>query len=351
VLTTSFGHLWLAQMALTVAAGVPVLALARSRTRRSLLGVGPTAWVAVLLALAGGLCLVAALNGHARTLGHPVVGVLSVAVHLVAVGVWVGGLAALVALGGSAWRALAAERRPALAGQVIRRFSRVATVAMLVVVATGILNAVLDLASVSDLWSTRYGQLIVAKVALLAVALVLAARHRWTVPRRLAAAGADAAAVSSFDRSAAAELVALVATVAVAAALVALVPGRSLALAARGPVNVERRAGAYTVQLFIDPTAVGTNQVHLSYVDARGLGAAEVTNTVVTVTPASASAAPGPPESVPMRLISPGHFVGDVDLPAAGSYRLRASLPSGDGASFDFRLRAASTTSKDTASP
>ena len=40
-----------------------------------------------------------------------------------------------------------------------------------------------------------------------------------------------------------------------------------------------------------------------------------------------------------MRLISPGHFVGDTKLPAPGPYRLTAD---GGGATttFDFRLRA-----------
>ena len=354
VLTTSFGHLWLAQMALTAVVGVPVLALVRRG--RPLLGLDPPFWVGVLLVGTCGLGLVAALNGHARTLGRPALAVTSVAVHLVAVGVWVGGLAALVVLGGGAGRALAAERRPALAREVVARFSRLALVGMLVVVATGVLNAVLDLASVSDLWRIRYGQLIVVKVALLAVALVLAARHRWTVPRRLALAGdASVAAARSFDRSALVELVALVAAVAVAAGLVALIPGRSLALVANGPVNVERRAGTYTVQLFIDPTAVGANQVHLTYVGAQGLGAGEVTNTDVSL-----GLAAGAPEPVAMRLISPGHFVGDVILPSPGSYRLQSHAGAGVDATFDFRIRGAqaapsttttTATSEDTASP
>ncbi|MEA2716444.1 MAG: copper transport protein, partial [Actinomycetota bacterium] len=337
VLSTTFGHLWVAQMVLTMVLAVPVAALTgRGRPR---LGASPSVWVAAALALCAGLCLVAALNGHARTTEQSTVAVLSVATHLLAVGVWVGGLAALVVVGGTAWRTLDPDRRPALARDVISRFSRVALVAMLVVVATGVLNAVLELATVSDLWRIRYGQLIVAKVVLLAVALVLAARHRWTIPRRLAGDGdGGRGAVSSFDRSAAVELVALVATVAVAGALVALVPGRSLALAAKGPVNMERRAGAYTVQLFIDPTAVGTNQVHLTFVDAQGLGAAEVTNTDVSLGLVS-----GALEPVAMRLISPGHFVGDVTLPVPGSYRLQARLGSGAGTTFDFRLRGTPT--------
>ncbi|MEA2716566.1 MAG: copper transport protein, partial [Actinomycetota bacterium] len=101
VLSTTFGHLWVAQMVLAVVLAVPVVALTgRGRPR---LGASPSVWVAAALALCAGLCLVAALNGHARTTEQSTVAVLSVATHLLAVGVWVGGLAALVVVGGTAW--------------------------------------------------------------------------------------------------------------------------------------------------------------------------------------------------------------------------------------------------------
>jgi hypothetical protein len=171
---------------------------------------------------------------------------------------------------------------------------------------------------------------------LLAMALALAARHRWVVPGQLAGAGDGAdgeRAVKGFARSAGVELGALAGAVALAAALVALVPGRSLALAANGPVNQERHAGPYTVQVYIDPTAVGANEVHVTYVDARGLGATEVTNTEVTLRPLA-----GAPQTLAMRLISPGHFVGDATL-APGPYHLDTSAGQGASTTFDFRLK------------
>src|SRR5439155_21580799 len=126
-----------------------------------------------------------------------------------------------------------------------------------------------------------YGQVLSAKIVALAVALGFGARHLRTVPRRLADAGRASTTARSFQRTAAAELAVLAAGVALAAGLVVLVPGRSLSLAAQGPVNQERRAGGYTIQLFIDPSAVGDNQVHVTFVNAQGLGAAEVTGTEV----------------------------------------------------------------------
>lgn len=330
LLDTQFGKFWLAQMGLVVAMGLPVFALVATRP---LLGLRPSTWIATLGVLAAALCGATALNGHARTLGDSSVMAPSLALHLLAVAVWVGGLGALVVLGRMAWRQVDGGDRAALLGQLVRRFSRLALVAVAVVVATGVLNSIGSFAGLSDLWDVTYGKVVAAKIVLLAGAMALAALHRWRTPKRLAQpAGAGAAgAVATFERTSGAELLAVAAAVALASALVAIVPGKSLALAAKGPVNQERRAGAYTVQLFIDPTAVGDNQVHVTFVNAKGLAAAEVATVNVSL-----GATP-----LAMRLISPGHFVGDATLPNPGPYRLAVDPTSGDGGApttFDFRL-------------
>ncbi|MCA1846580.1 MAG: hypothetical protein LC792_25965, partial [Actinobacteria bacterium] len=100
------------------------------------------------------------------------------------------------------------------------------------------------------------------------------------------------------------------------------------------------RVGAYTVQLFIDPSAPGANQIHLTFVDDKGLGAAEVTSVTATLDDHSQDGTPGTP--LAMRLISAGHFVGDVDL-AAGPHRLAVNpaAPSPSlSTTFSFKLRA-----------
>ena len=81
------------------------------------------------------------LDSHARTLGHPGLGVPSIAVHLASVGVWVGGLGALVVLAGLGWRRIVLEQRSGLLRQLVPRFSRLALVAVAVVIVTGVVNA------------------------------------------------------------------------------------------------------------------------------------------------------------------------------------------------------------------
>ena len=336
VLGTSFGRLWLVEMVLTVALVVPVALLARRRMPPLL---SPSAWMGVGAALVAGLVVTGALGGHARTDPNPVWAVASVTVHLAAVSVWVGGLLVLVVVGLPSMGEAAAGRRPALLRQVLRRFSRLAVGAVALVVATGVLNSILEFGSVSDLWRLAYGRTVLAKVVALCVALTLATRHLLVLPRRLAnepAAEDEPAPVRSFRRSSVAELAGLGAALALAAGLVDLVPGRTIALAAKGPVNEERRVQDYTVQLFIDPTQAGRNDVHVTFVDGKGLAAAEIVNTEVEL-----AAGEGGPEPVRMRVLSPGHFVGEVELARPGPYRLAVRSPGGGGevaTTFTFRL-------------
>ena len=172
-------------------------------------------------------------------------------------------------------------------------------------------------------------------LALLTLALVLAARHRWVVPTRLGATDRAAGAERSFGRTSRLELVVLVGAVACAAALVALVPGRALAEAARGPVNQTQHAAGYTVQMFLDPSAVGANQVHVTFVNGKGLAASEIVNTTVSL-----RGPRGAPSSLAMRLISPGHFVGDAKFPVAGKYQVSVKAKPNIATTFRFNLRA-----------
>jgi copper transport protein len=328
VLTTTFGHLWLLQVSASLLLGLPVLALAR---RQRTFGMAPEVWLVLLALGLAGLAVIAALNGHARTLGHGSIGVPALAIHLLAVSVWVGGLGALVIGGGLAGRRLESGERRRLLAAALPRFSRVATWAVVFVVLTGTINSIIGLAHPSDLWKVTYGRVILAKIAVLVVALGLASRHRFVTPKRLA--GEDEGAAASFGRTTALELGVLVGAVALAAGLVALVPGRSLALQASGAVAQEHRAGTYTIQLFVDPARTGTNDIHITFVNAQGLGAGEI-----SAASASLSTGGGPGHPLSLRLISPGHFVATTNLSASRHVVVVSSGSGGPKAASTFHL-------------
>jgi copper transport protein len=335
VLGSSFGRLWLVSVALVAALAVPVVALVR-RTR--LAGIDPRVWIWVGGLLVAGLAVVRGLDGHARTDSRPGLAVASLAAHLLAVGVWVGGLGALVALAGPGWRELRGKGSALLLRQLLPRFSRLAVAAVAVVVVTGVVSALGQLGSVFDLWRVAYGEVLLAKLTLVAMALAMARQHRFVLPDRLAAPKLrirDAqATVSEFGRSSATELVTLLVAVAAAAALVAMIPGRTVALAG-GLVNTSKPVGPWTVQLLLDPSTAGANELHLTFTDKDGLAAGKVSDVKGTL---SRTDQPTSAAALRLQLLAPGHFAADVTLAAPARYRLAVQAP-GAQTTFEFDVR------------
>ena len=139
---------------------------------------------AVVLALAMTAAMLPALAGHSGLhAGHTAASV-SLAIHLVAVGVWVGGLIAVCAY-------VIAPGRPSIdAVATLRRFSVLALVCVLLLAESGLLNASLRVDGVGTLITTPYGTLILAKSVVLCALVVLGWRQRrYAVPEAADATG------------------------------------------------------------------------------------------------------------------------------------------------------------------
>jgi hypothetical protein len=129
-----------------------------------------------------------------------------------AVGIWLGGLAALLA--GLRGAPAGSDERVA----AVRRFSAVAAGGLVVVAATGLVRAVQQLSSFGELFSTGYGRGVLAKILLIVVIGAFAWRNRR---RSVPAAAED---LRPLRRTSRGELVAAAAAVAVAAVLGTLAP-------------------------------------------------------------------------------------------------------------------------------
>jgi len=164
---TPAGRFWLArQLALTVAAVAVVV------WRRRLSHPQRTAAVALLALTVVAGC--EAWAGHAATLesGALLVGVAAT-LHLLAAGVWAGGLGVL------AWCLVPALRRPqgrrgGLLAPVWRAYSPLAAVSTVVLMATGLIEAGHHLPDLAATTTTVYGAGVAAKTVLMVVALGLA---------------------------------------------------------------------------------------------------------------------------------------------------------------------------------
>ena len=115
-----------------------------------------TAWV--VFAVASAACLAPAFLGHGGLTGGHAAATISLAIHLVAISAWLGGLAALVCL-------LVAT--PTAAESVLPRFSAVALGAAIVAAESGLLNSSIRLTQPVMFLTTWYGALVIAKVILI----------------------------------------------------------------------------------------------------------------------------------------------------------------------------------------
>jgi copper transport protein len=126
--------------------------------------------------------LVPGLAGHASQYSPRGAGMLLDWTHLLAGSVWVGGLVGLLVL---AWRS--AAQRVACMVAVVPRFSRTALISTAVLIASGTIAAILRLPTLSSLWDTGYGQALIAKIAILLVALGIASVNLLRTTPRLQA--------------------------------------------------------------------------------------------------------------------------------------------------------------------
>lgn len=197
------------------------------------------------IALAAAACALAflaiALSGHANSATPRAAAVASDWVHLLAGSLWLGGVAQLAAAWVPSLRRGAPELRRAIIGGVLERFGAVALPAFLVVVLSGVINALIQLGRPEALWGSAYGRLLALK-ALLVVLIGLAsywhaARLR---PRILAARSHPGERLERRHRRLIhSEPLLAVGVVALAATLVAFpLPPRQLAEASDAPAAV-----------------------------------------------------------------------------------------------------------------
>jgi copper transport protein len=278
LLGSTIGRWLLWRAAMLAAAGVAVAwLLARPGPGPPLLAVG--------LAGGGGM-LVHALAGHAAGPSslRPL-NLLAQWTHLLAVGVWIGGLAWLFA--GLRRRAAARPTR-----EVVLRFSKLAGISLAVVVVTGVVRTADELGGWGRLVDSRFGRALDLKLLLFVGLVGLGALNRYRlVP--LFQAGAGRRAATRLRRSVGAELGVAAAVLAAAALLSQLAPGapdRAGAAPLATPILEARGADWATtvkVTLTVTPGAAGPNRFTATVADFDTGAVLPADRVELTGTPAS----------------------------------------------------------------
>ena len=209
--------------------------------------------------MAGALAVAGiALSGHATTAEPRWLTAPSLALHTLAVAFWLGAF----------WPLLALLRDPAPSAAAVRRFSMLAVPTVALLVATGLVIAVVQVEHPAALVATGYGLLLLAKLAGVAGLITLAARNRLRLTPALDAGSPGAAArlYRSIGMEAALAGVVLAAT----SSLTLAVPPRVLAHAGHNlaghrhapqGIAVATEAGGLRASVEIVPGRAGLNRI------------------------------------------------------------------------------------------
>lgn len=251
------GMLW-TQLGVIVAVVAAIVACAGSisRARRA-------AAVVATLALTGAFVM----TGHSRTT-HPVWLVSIVdAIHVSSGALWAGGL--ILALLSLARRRTDPDGDPVGAAALIVRFSHLATVAVTAIVISGVAMAFKNIGSLSGLFSTAYGRLVLVKVAALGLAGLAAAYNHFRLVPAVRARPDRPTAWRYLQRAMGVEVFAVVVIFGATGALVNAVPARTIAVqhtvfSGTAPI------GKGTVNIVVDPATTGTSAIHLYVLDDKG---------------------------------------------------------------------------------
>jgi len=269
----------------------------------------PPRLILALLAIGGAyLEITPALAGHASIESPVAVFFPSDVLHVLAASVWVGGIACLLLALPGATRQLERAERSRLLLATLVRFSPLALGAVVVIAASGVIQAYIDVRSLHGLLHTTYGALIVVKVVLLASLIGLGWVNRERVIpalKRLAGEAQSPGAIGALARrTMRGELALMLCVFGATAALISYAPPID---AASGPFSTNTTIGSAELEMTVEPARVGLNTMHLYLINAK-TGAQFTATKELTATAKLPSKGIGP-LPLPATPAGPGHYI------------------------------------------
>ncbi|HEV7712109.1 MAG TPA: copper resistance protein CopC [Asanoa sp.] len=253
------------------------------------------------------------LSGHPGASEVPSVSVVVDIAHLAAMAVWLGGLVMLGAF-------LLRKASPRELGAILPVWSSWATLAVTVLFLAGVVQALIEVATIKALFTTSYGQLIIAKVVLFGGVIGVAAFSRNLVRKRTAPDNPR-----PIRRLVLSELGVTAVVLALSATLVQTTPART----AEANTVAAEQSGYFSqmittsnllnLQVEVDPAKVGNNDIHL-YAYTKDNQPQVVVEWKGT---ASLPSAGIENLDVPLLGLAPTHSTGAIQLPRAGQWQLK----------------------------
>ncbi|MGA4726380.1 copper resistance CopC/CopD family protein [Micromonospora taraxaci] len=274
---------------------------------------------AIILAVLGAAALLTwPLAGHPAASPAPAVSVVVDAVHLGSMAVWLGGLLML-----AVFLLRQADERELSA--ILPIWSRWAALAVSALLLGGTVQALIEVATPQALVSTTYGQLLLAKIALFAVVIGVAAYSRQLVRSRVAAQRPV-----PVRRAVWVELAVTAVVLGLSATLVQTPPARTASAessdVSAGQFTTSLTSTLFTMQVELSPAERGNNSIHL-YAYSKDNLPLPVKEWRATVALPSAGIEP---IEVPLLPLTDNHAYGDISLPAAGEWQLKITARTTD---------------------
>ncbi|MEY3806980.1 MAG: hypothetical protein RIR69_1792 [Actinomycetota bacterium] len=290
VLSTRLGVSSMVRFAAIVAWGVLLLFIHRATT---------AIWQNTAVLVTAASILTFSVSGHPSSGSMPWVFILVDAVHFAAIAMWVGGLITLFFVRNEE-------------SVNVQRFSAIATRALPIVVITGAAQAVHLMGDMSELTSTTYGQLLLAKVVVVAVLVLSGAAARQRITTNSVT---PIASILKFDA------VLIVAVLALTSVLTTTPPGST-----QNPADQTFSATQIQADVLADltvvPTVVGASEVHVILTPPGGaLAPVEEASVQFSLPSREIPAIP-----VSMIELGPNHWTGIVQFPYAGDWEMKVQV-------------------------
>lgn len=267
--------------------------------------------VASLVAIVAGSAAMA-LSGHASSATPQWLMRPAVFVHVITIAIWIGSLSPL---------AYALQHGDDAARQALGQFSRLIPVCVAALTAAGLLLAIVQVQTFEALVSTAYGNMLLAKTALLVVLFLLVAANRWVFTKP--AERGEQGAARRLARAAIIETMIALAIFAFAATWRFTPPPRALAIAATQPVSIHIHADKAMAEIAVTPGRAGPVEVS-AIILAPDFTAITPKEVIFVLSNPQAGIEPMRRKAI---LQADGVWrAADVVVPIAGQWRLRVDI-------------------------
>ncbi len=235
-----------------------------------------------------------AFAGHAAVDSPAALTIALLALHVAAVGVWCGGLILLIFV------------KDIRTTSIVEWFSQRAAALIALVVATGVVQALLLMNGIGNLTKTSYGKALIAKVCVVGVMLICAA----IVRRRFYESG-----VSRLRAVLCAEVVVGLVVLSITSGMVAASPRPTVSNA---PFSTALVQGNVIANITISPPRVGESEMHVIVSPPNG----SLDPVLAIKARFSLVSSSVPPIQAELNAVGPNHFVGKIQFVYPGEWKV-----------------------------